>query len=318
MGIIKDLTNQRFGKLVVLYDTGKRKNRQAVWHCKCDCGNECDVVGGALRSLHTTSCGCSHHESRVEDLVGKTFNQLIVLQRKGSDERRRAIWDCQCTCGNHRLVTTTELKSGDVKSCKECSQKSMLNNLQKIQKEYYPIDYTKTKWYKEIINQKFGKLTAVEPTQNKDNAGHIIWKCFCDCGNPNPVYVSSNALKTENTLSCGCLKGTSLGEEQISKLLIQYNIPFERQFTFSNLKSPKQTVLRYDFAIFNNNHELQYLIEYDGIQHFIPIDYFGGEEGFKYRKLCDNLKTEYCKNNNIPLIRLNYLQKEITIEDITL
>lgn len=37
MGKVIDITNQKFGKITALYDTGIRKNRQALWHCKCDC-----------------------------------------------------------------------------------------------------------------------------------------------------------------------------------------------------------------------------------------------------------------------------------------
>ena len=57
MGKIKDLTGQRFGDLVVLEITPERKNRQVVWKCQCDCGNITYVVGQALRSGHTKSCG---------------------------------------------------------------------------------------------------------------------------------------------------------------------------------------------------------------------------------------------------------------------
>lgn len=43
-----DLTGQKFGKLTVLFEQPERKNSKIVWHCKCDCGNECDVVGSQL------------------------------------------------------------------------------------------------------------------------------------------------------------------------------------------------------------------------------------------------------------------------------
>ncbi len=57
--MIKDLKGQKFGYLTVLYrveNTGK--SRAIVWHCKCDCGNECDVRSSSLISGHTKSCGC--------------------------------------------------------------------------------------------------------------------------------------------------------------------------------------------------------------------------------------------------------------------
>jgi len=62
----KELAGQRFGRLVVLYDTGERKGGQVVWRCRCDCGNEVNVVGYNLTSGHTTSCGCYHRERAAE------------------------------------------------------------------------------------------------------------------------------------------------------------------------------------------------------------------------------------------------------------
>lgn len=53
-----DLTNQRFGKLVALYATEKRKNGSVVWHCQCDCGNSHEVTSIELSRGGTFSCGC--------------------------------------------------------------------------------------------------------------------------------------------------------------------------------------------------------------------------------------------------------------------
>ena len=54
-----DLTGQRFGRLLVLYECGRAKNGDVLWKCRCDCGNECVVDGCNLRrGNHTSSCGC--------------------------------------------------------------------------------------------------------------------------------------------------------------------------------------------------------------------------------------------------------------------
>ena len=62
----KDLTGQRFGKLVVLYenknDIRKEKFGNTIWHCLCDCGNECDVSSTHLVTGQTLSCGCLQKE----------------------------------------------------------------------------------------------------------------------------------------------------------------------------------------------------------------------------------------------------------------
>lgn len=66
MSFIVDLVGQKFSRLLVLYDTGERKRGNVVWHCRCDCGNEVDVVGHNLTSGHTKSCGCYNRERLVE------------------------------------------------------------------------------------------------------------------------------------------------------------------------------------------------------------------------------------------------------------
>ena len=55
----KDLTGQRFGRLVVLRDSEKRSNKHVVWECQCDCGNTTYVKSSHLIDGGTLSCGCS-------------------------------------------------------------------------------------------------------------------------------------------------------------------------------------------------------------------------------------------------------------------
>lgn len=55
--------NMRFGKLVAKYENGRAKNRNIIWHCVCDCGNEIDVSSVSLSTGNTKSCGCLHRES---------------------------------------------------------------------------------------------------------------------------------------------------------------------------------------------------------------------------------------------------------------
>lgn len=92
-----DLTNKQFGRLTVLYITDKMQNNEHIWHCKCECGNECDVTGVSLREGHTRSCGCLKQESdkkpknNVKNLLNQTFGHLTVIDRVGSDKRGEAL-----------------------------------------------------------------------------------------------------------------------------------------------------------------------------------------------------------------------------------
>lgn len=123
-----DITNQKFGKLTVLYRNGSTKSGNAKWHCKCECGNECDVVGSALRNGHTKSCGCNikihmaqlgrkQGYNNVIDINGQTFGQLTVIDRVYDIDRHKYKCLCKCSCGNQVLVDADKLKSGHTKSC---------------------------------------------------------------------------------------------------------------------------------------------------------------------------------------------------------
>lgn len=111
---------------------------------------------------------------------------------------------------------------------------------------------------------------------------------------------SLSAVTTGNTSGIGC---KSLGEYKVSQLLDEANIAYVEQYSFDDLRSPKNTLLRFDFYLPNDN----ILIEYDGIQHYNPNFSFGKTiEDWNYSKELDRLKNEYCEEHNIPLIRIPY------------
>ena len=102
----------------------------------------------------------------------------------------------------------------------------------------------------------------------------------------------------------GCPKcSTSKGEVYIRDILTKYNIRFEEQTRFKNCINPiTNRTLPFDFYL----PDYDICIEYDGIQHFEPVEYFGGEKTFKKQQINDIIKDQYCDNNNIKLIRINY------------
>ena len=67
--------------------------------------------------------------------------------------------------------------------------------------------------------------------------------------------------------------------------------------------------------MFNPDKSINCLVEYDGEQHFQNREFFGGEEAFKKRQHNDQIKNQYCKDNNIKLIRIPYWDFD-NIEDI--
>ena len=72
---IIDLTGQRFGRLTVVERVGTDKRGNALWKCKCDCGNEVTALASNLKRGHTTSCGCFQKVKLSEKL--KKQNQIL-------------------------------------------------------------------------------------------------------------------------------------------------------------------------------------------------------------------------------------------------
>lgn len=63
-----DISGQKFGRLTVVKENGRARKKRVIWRCKCDCGNEVDVLSAELIAGDTRSCGCIRRESRVTNL----------------------------------------------------------------------------------------------------------------------------------------------------------------------------------------------------------------------------------------------------------
>lgn len=175
----KDLTDQRFGRLVALYPTEMRKHGKVVWHCRCDCGNEVDCSSTMLRTGASMSCGCSR---QGENLTGKQFNQWTVLRRA----ERAKYWVCRCTCGIEKEVRGCNLTGGTSKSC-GCMARAV--SKQRLRE---PEDLT---------GKVFDNWTVIGKASRPD-----YWLCRCSCGIEKEV--SGNSLKRGGSKSCGCLRRT--------------------------------------------------------------------------------------------------------------
>lgn len=229
---------------------------------------------------------------RYKDISGKKFNQLIAVKPTfEKDSNGSMIWECLCDCGNLITATYSNLKRGHKKSC-GCAIQSYINSL-----AY------------DISGQRFGMLVAQYSNGKRERDGRIVWRCICDCGNECDVDV--NSLISGHTQSCGCYH-KSLGERYIESILGNSNTIYYQQYTFDDCINIYK--LPFDFYLPNYNT----VIEYDGAQHFKPVDFFGGEEGFKRRQINDGIKNEYCKNNNINLIRIPYTMSKEEINEIIL
>ncbi len=98
----------------------------------------------------------------------------------------------------------------------------------------------------------------------------------------------------------------SRGEIKIEEVLQESGLVFEEEYSFPDLVSTSGRPLRFDFAVFDDEHNLQFLIEYQGIQHYSPKSKFGGYTGLRKQQYNDMKKKEYCQKNKIILLEIPY------------
>ena len=98
----------------------------------------------------------------------------------------------------------------------------------------------------------------------------------------------------------------SRGEIKIEEILQLAGLVLEEEYIFPDLVSSSGRPLRFDFAVFDDNNDLDFLIEYQGIQHNEAKSKFGGFAGLRKQQYNDMKKREYCKKHQIPLIIIPY------------
>lgn len=290
----KNLIGNRYGHLIVEEMLYGYKGKRTYCRCKCDCGNDHIIMADHLQNRRNPSCGCmvDYYKSinnRTNE-IGKIYGQLKIVDIDYSNKPSIAI--CECSCGSIIRVNKADVVSGHTQSC-GCFQAQQAS-------KFNTKDFTGFK-------SESGVVICKPLYQNEH--GVWMWECICPlCKQPFvalPAKIISN-----HTTSCGC-KIQSSKERIIESILIEFGVNFERQKRFDDCRYKYS--LPFDFVIYNDDNTIKCLIEYDGEQHFRSVDFYGGEDSYQETKVRDQIKDDYCKCNNILLIRLNYTQ---TIEEI--
>lgn len=102
----------------------------------------------------------------------------------------------------------------------------------------------------------------------------------------------------------------SRGEIKIEEILQMNEMSFVEEYTFPDLVSFSGHPLRFDFAVFDDSGDLDFLIEYQGVQHYEPKSKFGGIQGLRKQQVNDMKKREYCRDHGITLIAIPYWDEE--------
>ena len=120
---------------------------------------------------------------------------------------------------------------------------------------------------------------------------------------PDKLYKEKGWIDWYDFLGIDKKTRMSFGELSIANIFDKNNIEYKYDKSLKDCISSSK--LRFDFYLPKYN----ICIEYDGRQHFESREYFGGEEEFEKLKIRDRIKNDWCKVNDIKLIRFNYKQK---------
>ena len=104
---------------------------------------------------------------------------------------------------------------------------------------------------------------------------------------------------------------SSRGEIRIYEILKEADLVFKEEYIFPDLKSPNGKPLRFDFAVFDDEGNVDFLIEYQGRQHYEASSKFGGKKGLYQQQYNDNLKRRFCGLNELTLIEIPYTEEHL-------
>lgn len=233
-------------------------------------GHGCPVCGGSMKKTHDEYVIELAEANPKIEVVGEYINgQTKILHHCKID-------------GHEWMARPSAILIGN--GCPMCQRRMVRNKLAKTTEEYI----------KELATINKDVVVLGEYVNAKTQIAHKCLVCDWEWD------------VTPEGLLCGhgcpqCSKRSkSNGEKNVANWLDKNKIAYKKQKTFADCKS--ECVLRFDFYLPDYN----ILIEYNGKQHYEPVDYFGGEKSFETQILRDNIKKDYCKDNGILLFEIPY------------
>jgi len=310
---IKEFIEIDSGSECILISTSiEFENNSSILQIRCKCGEIFETsfskfcsYDGKHSKKQCDNCGLgSRRGYRVrsfEDLKYEVENISGCILLTCESEYKTQVWENNispnevtlillCSVCKHETFETNlrRLKERKKAWCYSCSMKNRMATYEEV-KNFIEIESCSSCI---LISGEY--LGSIEPLEIK-----------CHCGNIfNATY---DLFKNNNKRQCN-YHNISNGEKIITKYLETNNSQYKTQYIIENCKNINP--LPFDFAVFDND-KLQYLIEYDGEHHFSPVS-FGEKDEIKIKEKFerqikhDNIKNEYCSNNNIILIRIPY------------
>lgn len=265
---------------------GTFKSR-SVFKCKID-DYEWESTLDAVSHSHSSGCPKCSNVAKITDVdeVNKWLkdnNKKIICEYyAGTTANSLSVFKCLID-GNVWNSKFNNIKNG--KGCPVCSKVKRIKKIDEV-----------NLW----LNQNNRNIRCIEYCGNVINLS--LFKCEICNKSWNSTF---NNIKNGNSCPyCAASKGECL----ITNILDFNNIEYKSQYWFPDCRSILP--LPFDFALFDNGKILG-VCEYQGIQHYEPIDfankgYEWALESFNKNQERDNIKRIYCKNNEIPLLEIPY------------
>lgn len=274
-------------------------NTKTKLQFQCKCENDFIATFEKFKDRNKRLCNdCSYRDSRDKQLVnyGEIKNFIEIESKSGckllSDKYDGVKKDLllRCECGNKYFISFDKFKHQNKRQCNECGNKVIGECLRKTNEQFVKEVY-------DLVGDEYNVISVYKSSKDRVKIKHN------KCGHIWNITPSSFLSGGSRCPKCA----SSKGEKIIYNWLKENNITYKSQFQYKDCKNIKP--LPFDFYLPNYN----LLIEYDGEQHYMPVN-FGGTSNdkalsnYKRQQKHDNIKNVYCLKNNIPLLRIPYTE----------
>ena len=270
----------------------KTSTKITVWCKNVNHSYKTPRLDGFIRGNRCRECSNDNMKLTYE-YVKKYIESLGYKLISNEYMNARMKLEVECPKGHRYKVTFDNFKHGY--RCPYCCGNVKYNYI-------YIKEYIESFGYKLISNEYIGVFDKLE----------------VECPKGHRYKVNFNNF--QNGYRCPICNQSS-GEQEVSRILEKYNITYIQQYKFRNCVDKNELPFDFYIPLFN------IIIEFDGKQHFEVVNFNNDEEyialeKFDLIKKHDNIKTQYCKDNNIKLIRIPYWDykniEEILVKELNL
>jgi hypothetical protein len=280
------------------FSVGPASNKRFWWKCDVAEDHEWEsTVANRAAMVTGGGCPCCRGYKIVSSNCLATTHPILCREwhskndlrptQVGRGSAKKVWWKCSVE-EDHEWKSVISSRATRNSKCPFCLgqrvaySNCLKNRSPKISAQWHPT--------------KNGSLTP-EKITNKSHT-RIWWKC-----EKGSDHVWQATITNRHLAGCPYCKN-SKGEEAVAETLRRLGIAFQPQFMFDNCKNKRS--LPFDFLVIEPNNGQAGLIEYHGQQHYKAIKYFDGEKGLLETQERDQIKEEFCRKANIPLLIIPY------------